>query len=255
MAETTTPFLTGWNRLPDELKLQILKETVPRDTYFASSFKKEIPHWRHRHVRGSWRTMLPLLSIPQIKGLALEAFYSQNEMGIMNNELRSYNSEERSVIYYPPRNMRDYITKLYIRSCPSVRTLELLINLGSGSTGMNHLRSVTVVINGSLHWGTRSPERAGFLQILATIDKIEFRARTLMLRYLHDSNILKKKMDDMVTDDLDMLILEKFSLQGRQDKVEEVWTRYKGHGSQEVDAWSTADQSCCGRITSRILSI
>lgn len=60
---TPHPFLTGWNKLPDELKLQVLYHAIPRDQYITQSLFTRGPLAGPEYVPLS--QILPFLAAPQ----------------------------------------------------------------------------------------------------------------------------------------------------------------------------------------------
>jgi hypothetical protein len=74
-------FLAGWRTLPDELKLEVLRCTVPnRYIYVFQDFEASKEDVQPRPETQAFRDLVvPLLSVPEIRGLVLEVFcqYSQ----------------------------------------------------------------------------------------------------------------------------------------------------------------------------------
>ncbi|KAH4194617.1 hypothetical protein HBI56_187490 [Parastagonospora nodorum] len=76
MSDQTTPFLAGWTKLPDELKLEVLRNALPRDMEFNSIWTRpqalqDVCLLEH---------CIPYLACPPLAALALEVIYSQNTL-------------------------------------------------------------------------------------------------------------------------------------------------------------------------------
>jgi hypothetical protein len=87
---SASPFLNGWRRLPDELKIHILKYALPADQNFGdrASFR------RGKDIRGIplmvgfYKFVLPLLiAFPESAGLISEVFYSTTSWSSVTNAL------------------------------------------------------------------------------------------------------------------------------------------------------------------------
>jgi hypothetical protein len=173
---TSTSFLRGWNTLPDEMKLHILKYTVPSDyTYYASHFQRDGGYRSYKALSALEKIVYPLLSIDEIKGLVLEAFYSQNTMAIkygvpddrveyqrlLKSPLarrfgllavkRVGSHVGRVTMYLPPLPINNFVRhlKIYIACC-DVQALDFLARLAEGKLGFKRLRSVHIVLQGGL---------------------------------------------------------------------------------------------------------
>jgi len=72
MSGQMTPFLTGWTKLPDETRLQVLRHAIPRSLDIGS---KDM--WPQDDLL---EQCIPYLACPPLAALTLEVLYSQNTL-------------------------------------------------------------------------------------------------------------------------------------------------------------------------------
>jgi hypothetical protein len=87
MAQPTlaaTVLLAGWLKLPNELKLHILRHALPDGETFDCEYFR-VPRCRFDRDPNRCDTyVLPLLCIPDLTGLVTEVLYGQNTISILS---------------------------------------------------------------------------------------------------------------------------------------------------------------------------
>ena len=245
MTAATSRFLAGWNSLPDELKLHILKYTVPSGNYYqALDFNNIEPRLR--------RIVYPLMSCPEIKGLVMEAFYGQNTLTIKHTPYVFIDPQD-DVIHYPPPAVSGHVRHLHLHLYqPGIRTFIIFFKIADGTLGFPHLHSIHIDIEGGppryhqvKDW---IASQVAFRNYLGAVGKVEFSARTLMVKYNHDGSGL--------VDDMDLPVLEKFNLRAEGGKVQKKVVRYYfSEEESSVQAWPDEDLWWRSRVTKLTLSI
>lgn len=72
MSDQTTPFLAGWTKLPDELKLEVLRHTLPRDVEFSLKWVRP----QAQQEDDLLERCIPYLACPPLAAFALKVLYS-----------------------------------------------------------------------------------------------------------------------------------------------------------------------------------
>jgi len=226
--ETQTTFLTCWHRLPEELQLNIMKYAVPisiREKPHFLQINERLFHrrfWNH----SNWRSILsrresyretrlrvfPLLSVPGVKDLVLEALYSQNPCRIKATE----------TTLWPPLNVHRHVKHLQIAfSTHSRRCItEILFGIARRAIGFGKLNLLELDFE----------QRDIGCLICQTLEIFKFPARVLEVQYLRTG-----------CDEPEMLLLDKLTICGKEVEMDERWERaYTNKSSNyvKVKAWS-----------------
>ena len=146
-------FLRGFRSLPGELKLLILRYAVHTPTavtsctwldecnlhflcYPQDCFEINLFQYGTLETRRFLKeTVMPLLSVPEIKHLVLEAFYGVNQTVMLSNDTPSSN---RNICYCPPPVVRPLVRRLEINlDYNRPHHLKLLRVISDGSTFPN----------------------------------------------------------------------------------------------------------------------
>jgi hypothetical protein len=110
------PFITGWRKLPDELKLQIVDYILPTDIYLShfnniglSVAPSPFECFVDRYTSGVARSteVQPLLACPETSGLVLEALYKTATTYIVVND-------RTDGVGLPPQAVRSHIRKMEV---------------------------------------------------------------------------------------------------------------------------------------------
>ena len=115
-------FIEGWRSLPDELKLHILHYVVNFDGTFAKR------HFMNSHVPAPYKTHLhgivyPMMSVPELKGLVVEAFYAQHTVLICRSTATPSRPDYMSL---PPRAFRPHIRRMRFSSEATLETMDTI---------------------------------------------------------------------------------------------------------------------------------
>ncbi|KAF2114315.1 hypothetical protein BDV96DRAFT_647021 [Lophiotrema nucula] len=127
-APLDTRFVNGWNKLADELKVQILKHNLGC---------RPIHHYDAR-VKVNSKLLPHLQMSPDIARLAEETFYKHNTFVVT-----PYGSHWDRRFAYPPRRVNTYIRRLSIVTDMD-SDWALLRKLARGDYGFENLRHVTL---------------------------------------------------------------------------------------------------------------
>ncbi|KAH7392092.1 hypothetical protein DE146DRAFT_757839 [Phaeosphaeria sp. MPI-PUGE-AT-0046c] len=188
--------LQGWQKLPDELKLEIIRLALPADLQFgAVDFDdgKESEQWDpmpampnglelspedcgKKNVRGSKdmfdTQVLPLFACPTISYVAIEAFYTQNTM--------RFRVEKDLSIRLPPRPVREYVRSLAGEVSHRPGELAALERVAHDDAGFSKLQVVILTIANK---DDKPKEWDAFHEALKAIDPILFKAKKLIFTY------------------------------------------------------------------------
>jgi hypothetical protein len=123
MASKYLQLLSGWFTLPDELKVEILRYTLPRGlNYTASIFNAHgptfVPHDEYIVSVAAvlyQNVVVTLLSLPAIRHLVAQVFYEQNTINVKYREFYQYHGSilaQRTLL--PPVHDRHLIRHLEV---------------------------------------------------------------------------------------------------------------------------------------------
>jgi hypothetical protein len=235
---TPPTFLSRWNTLSDELKLEILKYTVPlgkghtdpcdnsysctdfalppdpQDIMLGLSLATLGIQWQPPQPTPVQLVLYPLLSIPEIKGLVTEAFYTQNSFTIH----QSFKYDEPA-IRQPPATANAHIRGLHIRLCYiNPLSFAFLCKLSTGGLGFAHLQSLEVeIVDDEV--------------CLDGVAGLEFPVKRLVVRYSH----FERSGEEMV-DEKEGEVLGKFTICGMVKKTVVRW--YDDKEEKTVGEWT-----------------
>ncbi|KAF2824718.1 hypothetical protein CC86DRAFT_407876 [Ophiobolus disseminans] len=252
--KTPTTFLKGWNTLPDELKLQILKYLVNHVKYnpcplnmFSFIIFEAFFHAAFWDVKGWTDSIDPtkrrletlglislstkeegtaeehrfrtvaLLSIPVVKDIAREALYSINPC-------RVEASNKLETMKWPPVELRRCIQHLHLRFTelqPFI--IEVLFGIASGKFGVENLNRLELAIEHGVY-------EQSTLEALQAIDVIELPARILKVYYSRSGGF-----------ELEEPLLSKLTIHGNKEDLLERWDRgyhtMAWDSVRKVEAW------------------
>ena len=189
-------FLQGWHKLPDELKVMILRYAVPYGETFSSvnvnksALDQECRRVaRHGPSRFRWQQekidqlrkyethVMPLLTCPETAGLAAEIFYAQNNMVLRSMGDRAF--------WRPPSNMLPFIRSVETSVVVSNSMFEFfardLSALSQLTLGLPNLRNLILVVVAHDYYG----ERTKFVDSVNAMAPIALNTRRLDIRFQH----------------------------------------------------------------------
>jgi hypothetical protein len=241
-------FLKGWRSLPDELKLQILALALPADhTYREMTFRSGTSYSLGAPTQQLDDLVYPLLSIPEVQGLVLEAWYTQNTFSFRD---KGDGFHKNASFDLPPAHMRPY-----------VRSMQLKINK-NGDIG---LRLLTAIVDGSLGFKNMHDieitfdcyKSREFTAYLKAMPVLEFPTRSLKVKYRHDvyNGPIEGFGYGTEVDLTEMPLLEKFSTGDGRAKLE--WVRYyeSRKGKEMTKAWPAVTHDNRERFTEKIARV
>jgi hypothetical protein len=238
-------FLDLRNTLPDELKLEILKYTVPSgESYCDVNFQvlNFLVSYSEPALALKYH-VVPLLSLscPSIKPLVIEAFYSQNSFFLMQSEF------DLTGFYYPARSVNRYNRAISIWICYNDRwPIEFLSRIAKGELGFARLRSVKIVMSG----GQYKVPADSFCEFLEWFGTITFSVGILKIEYRHDKHV------KTAVDEQEMLVLDKLTIEGEESKVKSEVTRFYAHEEGSfMDVWPDREELGRHRVTKKVLEI
>jgi hypothetical protein len=247
MATATAPtFLDLWNSFPDDLKLEILKYTVPsRERYSDRSFDVLNFHLCHNapNLALKYHVVL-LLSCPEIKPLVTEAFYAQNLFALQQEEF------DVRGFFYPRRSVNHHIRaiSIWIRYTDPW-PIEFLSRIAKGQLGFARPRSLKIMMDG----GQYKVSADSFREFLEWFGTVTFPVRRLEVVYYHNKRAETEQ---------EMLVLDKLIIDGEESKVKSEVTRYYertygtyGKEGSLVDVWPEREEHGRERMTKKVLLI
>jgi hypothetical protein len=218
-------FLHGFHSLPDELKLTVLQHAVHTDMpiisylFLTDDYMPNVPQWVevNKLLR---ETVFPLFSIPELRGIAMEAFYGRNLMLIARSENHPQ-VEDKNIIRYPPPSVAPLVRHIRWVTATSFNNsnppkLSFMTRIADGTLGFENLKSVSININTSK---IAQGDRDAFKQQLQAVSKIELPTRLLRIE-----SVIPVE-DDATVDELELPLLENIGIQGRSRR-EECWQRF-----------------------------
>lgn len=192
----TSSFIQCWQKLAEEIKLQIIRLALPSNLEFGAvdfDDQEESEEWHFRpampdgielsledhgkkDVRGSrdlFNThVLPFLACPTISHLATEAFYTQNTI--------RFRVEKDLSIRLPPHPLRKYVRTLAGEVSHRPGELDALARVARDETGFSRLQVVNLTVAND---EDKNEEWVAFHEALKAIQPIHFRAKKLILTY------------------------------------------------------------------------
>jgi hypothetical protein len=231
--------------------LQILAYTLPADghTYSKYTFNSS------RFTSVDAPTQQPddlvysVLSIPEIKGLVIEAWCTQNICSIHWEG----NSFEKDVPYdLPPAHIRPYVRsiQLSIIKCGAAG-LRLLTTIADGSLGFKNMYNVDITFD-----GYACNEFNAYLEAMPAI---EFPTRSLKIKYGHDvyNGPIEGFGYGTKADLVEMPLLEKLMISADNGRVKVEWVRYyeTSKGKEMTEDWPAITAHFWARSTEKIVRV
>lgn len=276
---------TGWFNLPDEIKLKILSYALPfHGSYGVAEFRDpgyltSGPIWDYHN------TVLPLLSIPQVRDIVSAEFHGNNNIGMHygthwihfeskgpsgsvdgnDNINDSDDDSDEPTLFYPPQYVRPHLRRFEIivnEMTPTI--LNFLVQLGTPAFALDVLETLSLTFSCAHKVWYYSVET--ILQKLNECGVIRFPTRRLKVVYQHHAYRMvpiagtrRRECKDI----LEMPLLEKLSLkvvEGGEARVEENWKRFSHHSPFEehreyFDAWPSRKLIVRDRTTVKIVEV
>lgn len=247
MATTnSTLFLNGWNRLPDELKLEVLGlarrlgEAGPalQSRYFD---RVKLPPFDAILRPTSFDVaVLPFLTCPPISKLAFEALYANNIVGFVSHEGR-----------LPPLRARKHIRRAKMSILGTVVSIKCLTIIAQATSSFANLPTFDLDIRGFVQDG-----ESNIRQLLERHAPISIKGKKLTITY-HPK--IQRSGIHML-DTLEMVLLPAVSFVAPTGgQVHETWKRW----AQIEDNVKRLDEGCTwgeyengrggARITERLI--
>ena len=170
MAQTSL-FLQGWNKLPVELKLGIIRYAVP-----SSETLTRVQFDRHHHGmmrKGSnfATEVMPLLACPPIAQIAMEAFYTQNTINL-----------RRQMFFLPPQRFDTFLRHIKTSVALEVWNFRAMAGFFAGGVRLSNLHTFEIVIviqHRTL--GFASLTQQDQIELVRSLPSISIRARELVV--------------------------------------------------------------------------
>ncbi|KAF1919087.1 hypothetical protein BDU57DRAFT_568163 [Ampelomyces quisqualis] len=259
MASKDPQLLIGWLTLPEELKVEVLRNTLPRNlTYNARIFNAHSPSPERRDTDGPLmeaeiykEVVIPLLSISEIRHLVLQVFYAQNTMEVKHGELRGAYPNLRTRTAIPPVHIRHLVRYLEIDirrvDHGAIGFLGRLAAPALGFAGLHHLKLIFRSIPVSMTAASKAIH-----QHLESVNTIAFQTKLLEAEYRHNPHFEWHRRRGLYPNKdgfelLEIPLLNKLSIQRNSVRTNaeprEEWLRYFDddlHGCEEreyVGAW------------------
>lgn len=200
VSNSAPSFVEGWRKLPDELKVAILKHALPsgkvfrmaafHETFVQSRKKSLYPDNLYDARIIFSNQVLPLLACPEISTLALEVFYAHNTLRLVPSLRRQ-----------APSGLGMLIRHVFM-SMPMGQTgYECLKRLSNGSLGLHNLAVIEIVI------ADFAESKAKWtLTVFPPVNTFRLQAKKLIVTCKH-LKYLPSQKDPRETDMLDKLTL------------------------------------------------
>jgi hypothetical protein len=222
MASPDDASAQGWRKLPDELRLQIVRLALPSGkTYYGQYFNKGlclplVSHWSKQlfqtpdsrtpgHVENLEvysKSLLPLLANPDTARFVQEAFYSQNIFDLCNMIKASL----------PPQSVLHFVRHVKLHQNYFGGWENIVNKVASGTTDLSNLHLVEIELD---FWD----ESRSFLEV---VPGLSFLTRALRVSYAHYRISIS---DAEPLDPLEEQLLAKFSIAWDGKQVHERWER------------------------------
>ncbi|KAF9690898.1 hypothetical protein EKO04_011067 [Ascochyta lentis] len=233
-------FLDNWRTLPEELKLLILEYTVtlspPYQARLISYYHiNDHRYWNFTAFRERVVPLLSLLSVPEIKPLVQEAFYTQHSFRLDYNRKWNTNSQPlTSFVHLSPHSVRRYVRRLHIlASGIEKRMFELLEKVPSSLCGLPNLEFLEISFRRL--WSSDDVSR-GYLD---SMEPLGFAVKCLRIAFQHYPMSSSGSADVFET-----AMLENFTLGAGMRDVDARWTRFVVSSPEtelrEVESWAAA---------------
>jgi hypothetical protein len=246
MDHLSSTFLECWSSLPDELKLHILRYVLPsNENYREYDFRS----WKYSQENtGDLKKLFyPLLSIGHCKHLALEVLYSQNRICI-------WHEPELPGTIWPPKHVFQHIRSIELSfKHMGTSILDLLRTIADGTAGFRKLHSMKLD-------ASSQSDMADFHKTFAAIDIMEFPTRVLEIEYKHWTATVPIEGYGFgkLYDTFEMALLDKFTVQGRNENTTVSLERYHVDRTGEkeiVDGWPDISYDLRTRYTRKVVSL
>ncbi|KAF2449707.1 hypothetical protein P171DRAFT_198563 [Karstenula rhodostoma CBS 690.94] len=138
-------FAIGWNKLPAELKLEILSYDPKLNGDFKRRNKKHNPG-----NQGGWKTLLRYHKMtPELGALATEIFYAKHHFrieGADDQMKQKWNIVSVQKLFFPKPEVNQFIKLLYFRVPLDSLAWSRLQRLANGDFGFERLNHLTVEV-------------------------------------------------------------------------------------------------------------
>jgi hypothetical protein len=181
----TSAFVLGWGKLPDELKLEIVRHALPRDETVSGRFfnKKLNKIDRARFTTRKFpvsdasiaselelleqydTTFLSLLACPETAKFVHEAFYTQNVMRLTHP----------STPMLPPPSVRGFVRNVKLYADTSTSWWYTVTMVANGEAGFSNMSVVEIELDARPEWRYR----------LNRVLELSFHTRELQVSFWH----------------------------------------------------------------------
>lgn len=238
MSADSSSFLLGWRKIPNELRLEILGYMLTRDlTYKAMdlSDRKYYEYPRTSYVAEYYRkTVLRLLSIPEISPLLAKIFYGTNAIVIEHLDDDFLTLFDKSYVtqrfekakwllppphkrgtLYPPPSAQAHVQRVEVKiKIIDFDSIEFVKSLATVSRIFNNIQSFTLELDFSNNkWTTDSIK--SYQKIASRLSNFAFPTRVLQIRYKNRKPGLDRPrrniLDDVLAIPLVIKLAEKLS--------------------------------------------
>jgi hypothetical protein len=224
MNTSPSKVLAGWKKLPDELRLSIVRHALPSDKTINDTDAQELTIEDASGDRQSFmEEFIVLLYCPATSALAVEALYSQNTVSITcKDHMR-----------LPPEAIRRFIRRVQFQMLLSRPDLDGFAAFCSEQATFSGLCRIDLTIT---HKGKRE-ERAA--DIIEGLDPLFIRAKEVHLCFRH---YVRKETPDAINEriELEALVMGKFAVAGtiveqQISRAHTTWVDEKGYGIRKWD--------------------
>jgi hypothetical protein len=236
---------------PDELRLHVLHYTVHFGKGFQKNHFDNQPYYILRaETQFLHDVVYPLMSIPEVKALAIEALYSSNTIQIQYGG--DLGAPPTTVTHFPPRDFRAHVRHLRVLVArTSALDFESLARIAEGGLGFGKLQSVNITITNEQD---ASPPKDDIQVHLMNANIIQLDTRHLSITYWY--------MDggDFYLDPFEMPVLGKFTLKHGSVQPKEEYMRYyrntDRYNRYMVHVWPAhRDHHACIKTTRKTMSV
>jgi hypothetical protein len=227
-------FLAGWRKLPDELKTHVLRYALPQTMTFNADAFAGTPRNDRSNTFETY--IMPLLTCPEIAGIATELLYKHYAVCIKH-------FGDHSGLLYPSPTINVHVRRLHIQITLSVKNLGFLRKLSEGHLGFPNLHYVALNLRGL------APEHETTFNSICAMKPIVIRTRVLEVRYNGTGRLLRVLgLPNSACESLETRIFNIFDIHWEEEKVQKSWKRYyypdSGKVQRTADGWPSGLDSC-----------
>jgi hypothetical protein len=215
--------------LPDELKVEILRYILPRQTFTVTDFNRNLRHLNfleYMEPHPLETNVKPLiLTIPDMKDIIYDVMFSSDTVHIRNIH---------NAIWYPRSSVATFVRSVVLDLDFNDQSLAFLRRFVSGELRFSNMVDVVVHLNGNSDRVQVAQQDMGkaeivemrnaFAKKLEAMEAIVFDTKTVTVAYKHARNHVWAEDPRMpllkLRDTWAQLLLEKMKLKGGEKKVQ-----------------------------------